>query len=90
MGPLAAKLIDRAQRDGVARADLQPSDLPLIEFMLTATAEYAWNVRPGVWRRYLALVLDGLRPTRSAPTPLPEPALSPAEMQQAHQLPPRR
>jgi AcrR family transcriptional regulator len=90
MGPLAANLIERAQRDGVVRADLQPSDLPLIEFMLTASTEYAWNVRPGVWRRYLGLTLDGLRPTRAAPTPLPEPALSPAEMRQVHQPPPRR
>jgi AcrR family transcriptional regulator len=90
LGPLAAQLIERAQRDGVVRADLQPSDLPLIEFMLTTASEYAWSVRPGVWRRYLALILDALRPARSAPTPLPEPALNTAEMMQVHRPLPGR
>src|SRR5205823_4414516 len=34
--------------------------------------------RPDVWRRYLAIILDGLRPERGTVTPLPEPPLSPA------------
>jgi len=83
--PVVAKLVERAQREGVVRADLEPADVPLIEFMLAVPREYAWYVRPGVWRRYLVLVLDGLRPARSGPTPLPEPALSGAEMQRARQ-----
>jgi AcrR family transcriptional regulator len=80
---VATKLLERAQAEGVVRGDLEPADFPLIEFMLTTAAEYAWHVRPNVWRRYLGLVLDGLRPARSAPTPLPEPALSVAEMRKA-------
>lgn len=79
----ATRLVERARAGGAVRADLQPADLPLIEFMLATAAEYASNVRPEVWRRYLELVLDGLRPARSAPTPLPEPALSKGEMQKA-------
>jgi len=43
-------------------------------------AEYAHPVRPGVWRRYLTIILDGLRPGRATVTPLPEPPLSPAEI----------
>jgi AcrR family transcriptional regulator len=79
------RLVERAQHDGAVRSDLQPSDLPLIEFMLATTADYAWHVRQGIWRRYLTVILDGLRPARPAATPLPEPALTGAEMQRAHQ-----
>jgi len=82
--PFVIQLVERAQREGVVRADLHPSDMALIEFMLTVPAEYAWHVRPSVWRRYLTLILDGLRPARAAATPLPEPALSRAELQRVH------
>ena len=80
MQPVVTRVVERAQREGTVRADLQPTDVPLIEFMLSAAAEYAWNARPGIWRRYLAIVLDGLRPSREGTSPLPEDALSPAEM----------
>jgi hypothetical protein len=72
------------------RADLRPTDLPLIEFMLAGVAEYAWDTRPDVWRRYLALVLDGLRPARAGTTTLPEPAMTPAEIEAAMRTPPPR
>jgi AcrR family transcriptional regulator len=85
--PVVTTMLERAQQAGVVRADLDAADIPLIEFMLTTAAEYAWHVRPGVWRRYLVLVLDGLRPVRTVPTALPEPALTAAEMQQARQTP---
>jgi hypothetical protein len=78
--PVVSKLLARAQADGSVRADLQPTDIPLIEFMLAMLAEYVHPVRPGVWRRYLAIILDGLRPGRATVSPLPEPPLSPAEI----------
>ena len=78
--PVVTKLVARAQAAGSVRADLRPTDVPLIEFMLAMLAEYAHPVRPGVWRRYLAIILDGLRPGRATVTPLPEPPLSPAEI----------
>jgi hypothetical protein len=46
-------------------------------------AEYASQVRPEIWRRYLALILDALRPGHTVATVLPEPALSPDQMVQA-------
>ena len=79
MQPLVSTLVSRAQAAGAVRADLCPTDVPLIEFMLAGVAEYARNARPQVWRRYLALLLDGLRPERAAPSTLPEPALTPDE-----------
>jgi hypothetical protein len=91
MQPLVTKLVSRAQAAGVVRADLRPTDVPLIEFMLAGVAEYARDTRPDVWRRYLALVLDGLRPARAGATAaLPEPALTPAEIQVAMRTPPPR
>jgi hypothetical protein len=53
--------------------------LPVVS-KLAMLAEYTHPVRPGVWRRYLAIILDGLRPARATVTPLPEPPLSPAEI----------
>jgi len=80
MRPAVGRLVKRAQADGLVRADLAATDIPIIEFMLGSVAEYARQVRPTVWRRYLALMLDALRPARASGTPLPEPALSPDEM----------
>ena len=80
MQPLVTRIIQRAQDSGDVRSDLQPTDIPLIEFMLGSAAEYAGQVRPEIWRRYLALILDALRPSRAAATDLPEPALTPDEM----------
>ena len=83
MQPLVTRIIQRAQDSGDVRSDLQPTDIPLIEFMLASAAEYAGQVRPEIWRRYLALILDALRPGRATATHLPEPALTPDEMVQA-------
>lgn len=80
MRPAIESLIERAQADGQVRADLRPTDVPMIEFMVAAAAEYAWQVRPTVWRRYLALILDALRPASASGRTLPEPELSPDEM----------
>jgi AcrR family transcriptional regulator len=85
MRPAIERLIERAQADGQVRADLRPTDVPMIEFMVAAAAEYAWQVRPTVWRRYLALILDALRPASASGRPLPEPELSADEMAEVMQ-----
>ena len=90
MQPLVTTLIARAQAAGAVRGDLCPTDVPLIEFMLAGVAEYARDARPQVWRRYLALLLDGLRPERAAPSTLPEPALTPDEFEAAMRTAPMR
>ncbi len=80
MQPLVTRLVERAQRDGKLRADVRPTDMLFIEFMLTSAAGYAEHVRPEIWHRYLALITDALRPARDGTTPLPVPALVPDEM----------
>jgi AcrR family transcriptional regulator len=78
--PALDSLVKRAQADGQLRADLAATDIPIMEFMLAAVGEYTRHVRPALWRRYLPLMLDALRPARDTATPLPEPEVSPDEM----------
>ena len=79
--PVVTQLVTRAQAAGVLRADLRPTDVPLIEMMLAAVADYARPARPEIWRRYLALIVDGLRPSRRGVTELPVAPLTPGEVE---------
>ena len=75
---LVTELFDRAKAAGVVRADVAPFDAPLIHIMIGAVMDRTHDVEPDVWRRYLGLVLDGLRPESA--TPLPRPALRPDQL----------
>jgi AcrR family transcriptional regulator len=79
--PLVTRLVERAQASGQVRSDLRPTDIPFILFVLTEATQFARGVSPEIWRRYLTLVLDGLRPEREGVTPLPWPALLPDEFE---------
>jgi AcrR family transcriptional regulator len=81
--PLVEKLLGRAQAAGQVRADLRPTDIPFIIFVLTEATVLARQARPDIWRRYLALIIDGMRPVREGLTPLPVPALLPEEMEKS-------
>jgi AcrR family transcriptional regulator len=81
MVPVVTTLVERAKAAGQVRADLAPTDIPFIGLMLSISGQYAREFRPDIWRRYLALVIDGLRPSREGIAPLPVPALEPAEME---------
>ena len=83
MRPVVTKLVERAQAAGELRDDFRATDVPLIAYMLAAAAEYASYAQPEVWRRYLTLIIDGLRPSRDGVSPLPTPALTPREMEQS-------
>jgi AcrR family transcriptional regulator len=75
--PLAA-LLRRAQAEGSARPDLEPQDLL---FLVTA-AGHACACRmdvPGLWRRYLGVILDGMRPGGATPLSPPAPGLEEIE-----------
>ena len=64
-----AALARRAQQAGTLRADVGANDLPKIMAMLVGAL---WSTDPDTedWRRYLALLLDGLSP--AAVRALPE------------------
>jgi AcrR family transcriptional regulator len=82
MRPVVARLVARAQEAGQLRGDFSATDVPMIALMLSKATEYAAPARPGLWQRYLALIVDSLRPARDSVTPLPVPALTPDEMEQ--------
>lgn len=62
-------LLTRAQSQGTIRADLRPDDLPCLVGMLVSTVRHDTPAAPPRWPRYLALLLDALRPDH--PTELP-------------------
>lgn len=63
------RILGRAQEAGVVRGDVVPEDLPTLVLMaIVTTGPRDGPVDSRRWPRYLALVLDGLRP---APGELP-------------------
>ena len=89
--PLVSELVERAKAAGQVRSDLAATDIPYTIFVLAEAAEMTRHVSPDLWRRYLALVLDGMRPAGADVTPFTVPALEPEEMEKAmRQHAPRR
>jgi AcrR family transcriptional regulator len=89
--PLVERLVQRAQAAGQLRADVRPTDIPFIVFMLTEATHLVDAANPDIWRRYLTLILDGMRSSREGVTPLPVAALLPEEMEKSmRQAAPRR
>jgi AcrR family transcriptional regulator len=72
--PLVDELVDRAHSDNCLRAGIESTDLVMVQLMLSAISEPLHGQRPEVWRRFLPLVIDGLR--REGTKPLPGTALS--------------
>src|SRR4051812_1838128 len=73
--PMVDLLVGRARASGALRADVTGRDLPLVSLMVSSVAEFAHDEDPELWRRYLALILDGLRAAPGASGPLPGPPL---------------
>lgn len=83
MLPLVSRLVARAQEQGTLRADAAPTDLPIILLMLGELSDCTREVAPDVWRRYLGILLDGLRADRNDPGPLACGGLTPEQVQHA-------
>lgn len=83
IGPVVEGLLRRAQADGAVRADLEVTDVPMLQFMVGHIVDYARDVDPELWRRYHAILIDGLRPARAEPAPLPRPALDAGQLDRA-------
>ena len=71
LAPVVSRLVQRAVDAGVVRSELATTDVPLINFMLNTVVDLGHDVEPELWRRYLAIVLDGLRPRPDGDEPLP-------------------
>ncbi len=74
-------LVQRARDSGDLRSDVDVSDLTVLSFMVGAVVDFTSEVDPGLWRRYLALLLDGLR--AGSASPLPGAGLEPAQLERA-------
>ncbi|WP_432890679.1 TetR/AcrR family transcriptional regulator [Kribbella sp. CA-245084] len=59
------ELFNRAQSAGVIREDAAPQDVAAIFAMLGPAFAMSRAIDPDLWRRYLALMLDALKPTDS-------------------------
>jgi AcrR family transcriptional regulator len=70
------ELLTRAKTEGTLRDDLATEDLSVISVMIGTSAMFTGPQSPEAWRRYLTIVLDGLRAARSGPTRLPVAELS--------------
>lgn len=75
MRPHLEALIRRAQDSGQLRAEVVPSDIPVMQQMLIAAAQFTQGRRPDIWRRYIEILLNGLRQRPDDP-PLTTPGLS--------------
>jgi AcrR family transcriptional regulator len=81
--PLMDELIDKAKRQGGLRPDFTGRDIPGVLQMVSTMVEFTRAVRPRGWRRYLAMLLDGMCCKRDRPTELPEPDLDDDELHEA-------
>jgi AcrR family transcriptional regulator len=68
--PLRA-LVERARQAGSIRADVEATDIGIVVLMLCTVADVTSDASPDLWRRYLPMLLNGLRadggPTPSVP-----------------------
>jgi AcrR family transcriptional regulator len=78
MRPLVRRLIERAQEQGALRPDFAPEDMPLVFSTGGRVIDLTADVAPELWRRFLGLMLDGLR--AEAASPLPHPPLTYAQL----------
>jgi AcrR family transcriptional regulator len=72
--PRVAEIFSRAQLQGTLRMDFVEEDIPMLFWTGGRVAELTASVAPDFWRRYLGLMLDGLR--TDAATPLTHPPLT--------------
>ncbi len=70
------RLVDRARNAGAVRDDITGTDVFLLMCAPNYVAGYVPNASPDLWRRYLAIIFDGLRPEGAHPLPADAPRLA--------------
>ena len=88
IGPILNQLVDRARQQGSLRDGLTGTDIVFLQLALDAVITATRNVTPELYRRYLAIFVDGIRAEAAGPDPLPLPA--PTEEQTQQVLSPSR
>lgn len=80
IAPPVNKLVERARHDGYLRPDIEGTDMPILSLLAGTVSE--WAGQPELWRRYVALLLDGMR-RRDDQKPLEVAALNEDQMDTA-------
>ena len=60
LDPLMSRLVGRARDDGYLRPDIEHTDMPVLGLLAGTVSEWSGHVEPQLWRRYVALLLDGM------------------------------
>jgi hypothetical protein len=63
------ELLTRAQTAGQVRSDLRALDIPVLLMAVAKSGLMLEGAVPGAWKRYLGIILDGLRPEAARPLP---------------------
>jgi AcrR family transcriptional regulator len=87
VGRTLTDLLERAKADGDLRPDFEVTDVQVISAAIQATVSFGGVDHPELYRRVVGLFLDGMRPSRGAPTPLPARALTEGELSRATERP---
>jgi AcrR family transcriptional regulator len=82
MLPLATTLVERAQASGELRSGIAAQDMPLLQLMVGTIIDVSREYEPELWRRFLAIVVQGLRAEPRPPERLPTPPPKPDTVQQ--------
>lgn len=72
--PALTTLVTRARDDGGLRPDVCGTDTAIFGLLAGTVSDFAGHVDPTLWRRYVALLLEGVR-CRPGQDPLPVAAL---------------
>lgn len=62
-------LVERAKADGELRKDVNGGDVALLMCAPGYIVSHIQGADETTWRRYLAIIFDGLRPERAKPLP---------------------
>jgi AcrR family transcriptional regulator len=76
IAPLITRLVERAKEQGTVRPDFDQSDIIFVQVALSAIMARSRTIEPDLYRRYLAIFLDGIRTDRATFSPLPVAAVS--------------
>jgi len=63
------ELLTSAQTAGQIRSDVRALDIPVLLMAVAKSGLMLEDAVPGAWKRYLSIILDGLRPEAARPLP---------------------
>ena len=79
VNPKVAAVLRRAQQVGAVRADIEPQDIPILIQGAARAGCVMPSGDPELARRYLAIILDGLRPGAASELPVGPPDIAALE-----------